>query len=173
MSYMVINEELRIQSCSIADLSQDQKEDISADLQAGIEELSMIYDPVTDTIILNQDHENFELYKLAAETFMKASSKRRSSIMSKIGCYGDDTNDMLDQIARRRERLQQEKQAREIRRILGEHPIDPYLKNVDMLGVIKQMHPDRYPIWDEYDTFMYGYIQGIRAERVRRKKVAL
>jgi len=170
---MLINDGLRILSCSLEDLSHEEKENVTAELNGDLEELSLFYDPTTDYIILNQDHENYDLYKLAAETFMKASSKKRSSIMSKIAQYGDETAELLDRIARRRERLHEERKALEIIRILGEHEIGPYLNSVDTLEVMKRIDPYRYSAWGEYDAFMYGYIQGIRAERARRKKVAL
>jgi fatty-acid desaturase len=42
-----------------------------------------------------------------------------------------------------------------------------------MLELLEKIDQDRDPFWHKFDTFMYGYLEGIRAERARRKKVAL
>jgi hypothetical protein len=169
--YTTINEELRIQACSIADLNPEQ----FAESLEDTESISVIYDPATDTLILNRDNKDYDLYEIAAVTYMSIDSKSRSQIMKKTGDLMAETNEFLDKVAKRRERLMRnleaDRQAKEWIRIFGEQPADMYFRCIDTLKAFRRIgiHTDCF---QDYEIFMYGYIQGIRAERARRKKVA-
>ncbi len=163
--FITINKELRIQSCGIEDIVQEDPESVT-----------VIYDPAADLIIINQEHPDYDIIQPLSVKYLADTSKRKYIRDYAELITGEKLTgilDLLDKVLQIRERLSKEKQAQEVYKILGKHTIDPYIKNVDMLGVIKQLDPDRYSVWDEYDTFMFGYIQGKRAERARRKKVAL
>jgi hypothetical protein len=85
-----------------------------------------------------------------------------------------ETIEFFDTVAKHRERLKRDLeadgQAKEWIRIFGEQPADMYFRCLDTLKAFRriEIHTDCF---QDYDVFMYGYIQGIRAERTRRKNL--
>lgn len=98
MSYIIVNEELRILTCNIDDLEKEYDDAAT---------ITMIYDPITDRVTLNGDNKDYELYKIMAETFLTVDAEERYSLQEKskeITKHSfDETFDLLEEVIRRRE----------------------------------------------------------------------
>lgn len=82
MAYKVINEELKIASCRIADLTFEQ---VSAILKSWgddtpIGDLVVFFDKNSEYLVINEDAENFQMYLNVVEGYMKADIERRKEI---------------------------------------------------------------------------------------------
>lgn len=84
MAYKVINEELKIASCRIADLTMEQVTTFLKiwDDDSKIGTLTVFYDQNSDYLVLNEDNKGFQLYLDVAETYLKASKEGRKKLMS-------------------------------------------------------------------------------------------
>jgi len=135
MSYSVVNEELRIQSCSIEDLNPEQ---FAVSLEDP-ETITVVYDPIADLVILNRENKDYELYEIAAITFLSVDSHTRYDIARQTNSLMKETNDLLVKIADHREKLQKDEEAKKIRKILGEQPIEIFSDNIDILRAIRRI----------------------------------
>ena len=175
MSYKIVNEELRIQSCSIEDLSPEVKDLFVKQFKGDrVETLTLFYEPTTDAVVINHDNNDYELYELIANTYLTVDTSRRKVLRKQaeeiLGKGYEETLDLLDAVIRCREKLKYDKEAMELRKILGNQAIEPYLSDLNILTalrIVDEQHNDGF--FNDYNPFMYGYIQGIRAERARRK----
>ena len=84
MAYKVINEELQIASCRIADLTMEQVKTFLEiwDDDSSIGTLTMFYDQHRDYLVLNEDNENFQLYLDIVEVYLKASKAGKKKLMN-------------------------------------------------------------------------------------------
>jgi len=172
MSCRIIDEILNIQSCSIADLSQETKDQFIKQFNGdGIETLTLFYDKKNDIVVLNRDNKDYDFYELTATTYIGAADETRKEIKKQAReineCFSE-TFSILDQVIKNREiELLKKKYWREFF-LIGEQT--NFWKQKDVLKAID--------IVDEYDsTYMkltsaynWGYIQGVRAARARKNK---
>lgn len=63
---------------------------------------------------------------------------------------------------------EQREKLREVRSMLSKQPVGTFIENMDVIKGISEMEKD--DCMRANYIFMYGYIQGIRAERARRKR---
>lgn len=172
----IVNEELRIQSCGIEDLSEEKKELFVKQFNGdSISTLTLFYDSDYDLVVLNHDNMDYDLYELVAVSYLEADSKKKKYIKEKSNDLLSETFQVLDGVIEYRKRLEIDQKAKKLKKILGQQPMENYIEVLDMLEALKRID-ERWqePGWRslfEYNTYMYGYIQGIRAERNRRKKV--
>lgn len=172
MSYQVINEQLGIQSCDIEDLSEETKAEYAKNYEnEKIETLTMIYNPTTDILTLNHNHKDFELFKLVAETYLDVSEEERRILRENIPDSISETIQMLDKVLKMRLRIHADEIALEINKMIDRQKIGPYVNQYPIIEELRKINKNRDDSLIEYAPFMFGYIQGIRAERARRKKV--
>lgn len=85
MAYEVIDEDLRIASCRIADLTMEQVQSFlklwSDDSSIG--SLTMFYDKESDMVVLNADNKNYEDYLQIATAYLGAEYERRKELKEK------------------------------------------------------------------------------------------
>lgn len=82
MSYKVINEELKIASCSVADLTMEQ---VTAFLKlwnddSKIGSLTMFYDQNSEYLVLNEDNKDFLLYLDIVEAYLQTDDEQRKAL---------------------------------------------------------------------------------------------
>lgn len=85
MKYQIINEELQIASCSIADLTMEQVQHFLKQWHPGdsIGTLTLFFENETGLLVLNRDNKNYEAYKDIAEAFLVASEDGQKEIIKK------------------------------------------------------------------------------------------
>lgn len=176
--YTTINEELRIQSCSIEDLTQKEKDHFEKLFQGcSVTTLTVFYNSDTDTVVLNHDNVDFDYYLLLAETFLTKDLKTRERILDQLPESCKETSELLNGIANRRDLIKRDREADEeackIRKIIGNQTYELYMKHYDILKAFHRVDHHHEGVLRDFNPFMYGYILGIRAERARRKKAKL
>ena len=80
--YEVINEELGIKACGLADLTAEQVNHFLGLWEDGarIGTLTVFFENETGDLVLNKDNEMYDTYRELAEIYMGASSDRREEI---------------------------------------------------------------------------------------------
>lgn len=176
MAFEVIDKKLRIYSCSIGDLTVDQAVSMLALWEKGaqISSLTCFYDASRCGIVLNRDNRDFDMYCKMAKAYLGADEKKRNRLDKKL--HGFSNKSVL-------EVLQVFKHALSHREIDMELFI---LRNFDFDEAGFYMHPEiRKRIKEKnkgdvnfgmdsciLEGYEYGFIQGKRAERARRKRRA-
>lgn len=176
MSYKIVDEDLKIQSCSIDDLDQETVDLFVKQFNGDrIETLTFFYDQRNDTVILNHDSKNYDLYELTVTTYLDAADDKRKYIKESSkelvsGSGYEECFSLLDNIVSQRKCLKENKKAEEVRNILGQQQMETYIEHLDTLEALRRVEKERCDCFNDYNAFMYGYIQGIRSERSRRKR---
>ncbi|MFA9376197.1 MAG: hypothetical protein ACERKZ_05510 [Lachnotalea sp.] len=170
MSYLMVNEELNIMSCGIEDLTEKRKNDLIKQFQGSrIETLTMFYNDGDDILILNRDNIRFEFYKKLAVKYLGADEEGRIIINNKFIGKADEELELLYDVMLYRKHIQTTKEAKKIQKILGKQNIAIYDHNYEMIFSLLKINCNENGFFAFFDVFMYGYIQGIRSERARRK----
>ncbi len=60
--------------------------------------LSMFYDPADDQVILNSDHENYEIYNMLAASYLTADCDKRERFKAKIQSRFPEEIDLLEKV---------------------------------------------------------------------------
>ncbi|WP_313132796.1 hypothetical protein [Anaerocolumna sp.] len=60
--------------------------------------LSMFYDPADDQVILNSDHENYEIYNMLAASYLTADCDKRERLKTKIKSRFPEEIDLLEKV---------------------------------------------------------------------------
>ena len=167
MSYVTVNEKFNIQSCNTEDLIQDKHlaERING---KSVSSISLMYDKKSDTIFMNRDIAYYEAYEIIATTYFEVSEDKRKAMRTEIPEVFKDTIEFLDLIAADREQI---KKLKEAKRVVGQQPVDIFIEHMDIVKGLSEAVSD--DCMKANYIFTYGYIQGIRSERARRKKVSL
>lgn len=158
MAYKVINEELKIASCRIADLTMEQ---VTAFLKlwdddSKIGTLTLFYDQDSEYLVLNEDNKDFQLYLDVAEIYLKASKEGRKKLMSEAPASLLETLRVIKGFEKRRF----------INTWIGRA-----CKNeMNSTEIEMVTHIPRESV---YTAFKLGVIRGKRIERARRKRGAL
>ncbi len=172
MSYELINKDLNMWSCSISDLTTEQVNYFLSQWPKGsnIDSLMIFYEPSEDKLVINEDMQRIEKYLYIIKAYMSLSHAEReeyrfylsdklSNEASKNSIY--EFLEVLDGaiIARKIKNLSQ---------ILGKQSCQ--LDKVQEFKYIESKHKkESSNHWIMADAFNYGYMEGIRAERARRK----
>lgn len=180
MSCKIINEELRIQSCSIDELEQYIKETQDKKCDIDIAELIFAYDKDRDLIIMNASHEFFDLYKELIIEFMKLNCKKRDMALYQVSEDIHNTLLLLDSIIKYRDKNKKHKS-----NYFFDERKNPYKKNSTMRLISFQATDLEYLNYIDdvlnarnneldytacIDLFNLGYIYGKRTERNKRKR---
>ena len=157
MDYKVINEELKIASCRIADLTMEQIEAFLRIWDDGsrIGTLTVFYDQTSEYIVLNEDNEDFSLYLDVVEGYLEANKEQRRKFRKEAPSSMLETLRVIDGFEKRR---------------FINTWIDRACKN-GMSNVEREM-VENVPCRSIYTAFKLGVIRGKRIERARRKRAA-
>lgn len=168
MKYKLVNKELRIFSCSVSDLTMQQVTSFLEqwDHDAKIGELTLFYEKKTDSLVLNRDNKNYDTYLEIAEAYLKLDDEKLEELPTQ-GLGGmEETIDLLQQCRQRRKALQLLK-ILDLQGVKGFAGTKEYVVFKELS--IRFSNRDDLPFLLSY-IFNYGFIQGKRAERARKKK---
>ena len=164
MEYEVINEELGIKACRLADLTAEQVNHFLGQWEEGatIGTLTPFYDDKNGDVVLNKDNAQYEFYAELAEGYLSASEDNRKEFREKVPKSVKETVDVLENCLR-------------VRRVNREiFKVERAPISCDMpMEVLKELlnRNSRYPLFAVFNAFTYGVMQGKRMERARRKVV--
>ena len=81
MKYQMVNEELQIASCSIADLTVKQAQQFTEQWGEGasLGTLTLFYEPDSGLLVLNRDNPHYENYRGIAEGYLSSNDEQAKS----------------------------------------------------------------------------------------------
>lgn len=160
MAYEVIDEDLRISSCRIADLTMEQVQSFlklwSDDSSIG--SLTMFYDKESDMVVLNADNENYGDYLQIATAYLGAEYERREELKGKAPDSIRESVNLLEQCYQQRVFDKRTFQA-----------VNNMLSKTQRKYVTHLLN-EKDPISAAYIAFRAGMISGKRIERARRAR---
>ena len=160
MKYEMINEELRIASCRIVDLTMEQVQSFlklwSDDSSIG--SLTMFYDKESDMVVLNADNENYGDYLQIATAYLGAEYERREELKEKAPDSIRESVNLLEQCYQQRVFDKRTFQA-----------VNNMLSKTQRKYVTHLLN-EKDPISAAYIAFRAGMISGKRIERARRAR---
>lgn len=162
--YEVVNKDLNIMSCRLADLTMDQVQCFLLKLRydAPISELVLFTEEDTGAVVLNRDHKDYDFYLSLAEVILQDSDEQLEKDLLIVPDAYNETADMLIQCRTRR-------------RILKDMAM---LENQDLICYKESYEGALFKALEKkyYDlpillsmVYNYGLIKGKRAERAVRK----
>ncbi len=170
MSYELINQELNLWSCSISDLTMSQVKCFLGQWSKGsaISSLTVFYESSVDKIVINKDLTGFNTYiKLILDYFSLSEDERQDykntldTLEFEVETSKRNISDFIDVL----DTALILRKMREVKRLLGKQSCRlNKIKEFDFL-MNRREHRAFIPV----DLYNYGYIEGIRAERARRK----
>lgn len=163
MKFEVINEELKIAACGIADLTMEQVHSFLRQWEDGasIGTLSLFYDKESGYVVLNRDNEYYKMYLDIAEAYLGASVEKREAVEKEV------PEGMRQTILVLKNSLTWRKTDRDIYQAKKN-----YINNLDRITIGEIIRESGDKAGAAYIAFRYGMICGKRAERARRKKTA-
>ena len=164
--YEVINKELGIKACGLADLKGEQVNCFLKpwESDATIGTLTLFFELETGDLVLNKDNKEYETYLGLAEAYLGSSSETRKEIWKQEVPNGlKETLLVLENCLKHR-RIEQE-----IFRAKANY-IDNKSSHMVLNGII-----DRYnnATAAACIAFRYGIMQGKRMERAKKKRQSL
>lgn len=169
--YEVINEKLKLESCSIGDLTLDIVNGMLKSWNDGssISTLTVFYMPARDTIVLNRDHVNYDTYRTFTETYLSCDEHVRRKIRkryeNKEGSGISGIIEILDGAIKHRKDL------KDIF-MLRYQPVEEEDNTISfslMNEIVKDTESHYFAM---YKAFQYGVIQGKRLERRKKRQSA-
>lgn len=163
MKFEVINKELKIAACGLADLTMEQVQSFLKQWEegAGIETLTLFYDMESGYVVLNRDNKDFKLYLDIAEGYLGASVEDRETLEKEA------PEGMHQTILVLKNSLVWRKVDRDIYQAKKN-----YINYPDRITVREIISRSDNNEWAAYIAFRYGVICGKRAERAKRKRTA-
>lgn len=168
MIYELINRELNLWSCSIADMTMEQIECFLKQWNDGsrIGALTLFYDMKEKAIVLNRDHKNYDFYLKVCTRYLSIGKDKREQFAAKI--KSDTAHDVIDIL----DTAIQTAENQHTLFLMDNQPLIPDEFNVywDMYRLIMQKYPNSHPsIW-MFKAFKCGVMQGKRMERAKKKR---
>lgn len=162
MKYNVINKELMIADCRIADLTMEQVNSFLNQWEEGssIGTLTLFYDRNNGYVVLNRDNKNYEDYKKFTELYLSASEEKRSRVPERLAKKMKKEIEVLENC------IDYRKVGIEVDRALKN--CAPGDVNCRVLNEICNRYQDKW--FASVMAFLYGVMVGKREERARRKK---
>lgn len=163
MKFEVINEELKIAACGLADLTMEQVHSFLRQWEDGasIGTLTLFYDKESGYVILNWDNKDYKMYLDIAEAYLGASVERREAIEKEV------PEGMFQTILVLRNSLTWRKTDRDIYQAKKN-----YIDNSDRITIDEIINRSGDRAGAACIAFRYGMMCGKRVERARRKKTA-
>ena len=160
--YKIMDEKLKIASCSLADLTTKQVNSFLSQWEEGarIGSLTVFYEMNSGYLVVNEDHRDSDFYKEFVKEYFVASEEGREKFSKVIPKSLEETIKVLDSCIKHR---------------TVDNEIHMALKNYvggDLhIAVLNE-------IWKRYDTpaviaataFCYGVMTGKRMERAKKAK---
>lgn len=165
--YKIIDEKLRLASCSLSDLTMHQVtcflKQWEHDAQIG--SLTLFYDKEKDLLVLNKDNKYFDSYFGLAEAFLKEDRKKAQEFVDKIPSECAKALEVLRNTKRSR-KIKEELRINSKQDVVGCD--GTYLSDV-FNEIIRRSDGFSHPMILMSQAYTYGVIQGKREERARRK----
>lgn len=160
MAYEVIDEDLRISSCRIADLTMEQVQSFLKLWSDGssIGSLTMFYDKGNDMVVLNADNENYEDYLQIATAYLGAEYERRKELRAQAPGSMRGSMVLLEECYQQRVFDKRTFQA-----------VNNMLSKTQRKYVTHLLN-EKDPVSAVYIAFRAGMISGKRIERARRAR---
>lgn len=164
MSYQMVNEELKIASCCLAELTLGQVQEFLKHWNdcEPIGTLTLFYDK-DGTLVLNRDHKYYDDYLDIAERMMQLDLESAEEAARKAPESLKESMNVILTCMQRRETL-------DMMWILEKDKFFPEEAEMKVLGEIRNRKREYNQDWAMVDAFHYGFIQGKRYERARKAK---
>ena len=160
--YEVINEELGIKACGLADLTAEQVNHFLGLWEDGarIGTLTVFFENETGDLVLNKDNEMYDTYRKLAEAYMGASPERRKEIWENCPVpQMSETLKVMENCLKFRKTEKELFRARS--NYIASKPSRMILSEIqrqyDLAGAVSV-------------AFRYGIMQGKRMERAKKKR---
>lgn len=164
--YEIIDESLKLASCSISDLTLEQVSSFLSQWEDGAKlgTLTLFFNPDTGYLVLNKDHSQYEFNLKLAKAYLSASGKEREKYREKFGGRLEENFLVMDNF-REYSRIQSDLSIVEHQglAIFGDHVTKSVLCSLE-----KKQIPTCFLMSQAYS---YGVMNGKRMERARRKAV--
>lgn len=159
MAYQVVNEELQIYSCSIADLTLKHTANILSQWEdtASIGQLTMFYESSTGRLVLNRDNKHYEQFLDIAQHFLSASEEKREKALENQSGKIEEELNVLNGCVKDREFKQ------EAKKICHNSISSKYF------DTLERLYREEPGCMGHSSAFIYGMMCGKREERARRK----
>lgn len=167
MEYRIINSELGIASCCIGDLTVDQAAEFLSLWRKGtkISSLTLFYDSDSQNVVLNEDHRNFAEMKTLTESYLAADSETKISFRNNLNSESvKEAVDVLDNAIKQRE-LSRIIFLLDNNEMPDEYSMEYWLPD----SILRRYEGCTFSVCAQ-KIFIYGFIQGKRQERARRKE---
>ena len=162
--YEIIDESLKLASCSISDLTLEQVSSFLSQWEDGAKlgTLTLFFNPDTGYLVLNKDHSQYEFNLKLAKTYLSASGKEREKYREKFGGRLEENFLVMDNF-REYSRIQSDLSIVEHQglAIFSDHVTKSVLRLLEKEGI-----PTCFLMSQAYS---YGVMNGKRMERARRK----
>ena len=163
----VINKELKLEACSVGDLTLDMVNSILKSWNDGssISTLTLFYLPERDAVILNRDHKEYATYREFTEAYLRCGEQEREKVKTafknKVGM--EEVVTVLDTVITYRKK-------RKNIFVLKQQPL---LGNGLDVSTMKEVLSDTEDYYVSMCmAFQYGVIQGKRLERRKKRQSA-
>lgn len=164
MSYQMVNEELKIASCCLAELTLGQVQEFLKHWNdcKPIGTLTLFYDK-DGTLVLNRDHKYYADFLEIAEGLLKLDLESAEEVAGKAPESLKENMNVILTCMQRRETL-------DMMRILEKDKFFPEAAEMEVLQTIRERKQGHNVDWPMVDAFHYGFVQGKRYERARKAK---
>lgn len=166
MAYELINEELNIWSCCIADLTMEQVNSFLSQWEKGakIGTLTVFkeeYEPGNWRLVINRDCEIYDKIARFAPRYLQASEEKRGELYDKFTVHKSMLQVMNNYL--------KDRENAKIMEIL-KYQIEAIPDEYFMTYSLSQKLGEKDRFTGIVKAFEYGFIQGKRCERKRRRK---
>lgn len=169
--YEVINEKLKLESCSIGDLTLSMVNGMLKSWNDGssISTLTVFYISERDTVVINRDNVNYDTYRTFTEAYLECDEHTRRKIRkryeNKDGSGISEIIGVLDRVIKHRKNL-------ENLFLLKYQPTveDDNMLSISLMNEIMKATGDQH--FSMYRAFQYGVMQGKRLERRKKRQSA-
>lgn len=161
--YEVINAELGIKACGLADLTGEQLSSFLNQWEKGatIGSLTLFFEQNTGDLVLNKDNENYKTYLEIAESYLSLPADRRAEAKACCPAGFEETMTVLENCA----------QIRRVRKEIYRAKRIP-VPDDESANILQEIYKrDTYSLFAVVNAFNYGIMQGKRMERAKKKKI--
>lgn len=165
--YEIIDETLKIASCSINDLTLEQASSFLSQWEDGatLGSLTLFINRETGYLVLNKDNEQYEHNLKLAKKILSASDERIEKYRSKMGGRMSETMEVAN-------KFREYKQIQDDLKMI-EHQGVVLFRDHTIRNVLSSLEKKQIPTCLLMSqAYSYGVMNGKRMERARRKAVA-